>query len=247
MKIERSSGAVGGVGAMRRGTATERTGAGAASASGSVHSFSDTSEILGIPEAELTPKVRAAIMSLMAEVARLREELNRNRGRIDHLEKLADQDSLLPIYNRRAFVRELTRAISMTERYGQPSSIVYFDVNGMKRINDRHGHGAGDVALLSVADRLLANVRESDVVGRLGGDEFGVILFNADTATAHTKAASLAASVSDTPIVYDNETLQLAVTYGTYTFNGKEDPVQAIAAADEAMYARKRAAGTGGS
>lgn len=241
MKIERSNRPAGGVGAMRRGTAAERVGV-----SGAVgaHSFSDTSEILGIPESELTPKVRAAIMSLMAEVARLREELTRNRGRIDHLEKLADQDSLLPIYNRRAFVRELTRAISMTERYGQPSSIVYFDVNGMKRINDRLGHGAGDVALLRVADRLLANVRESDVVGRLGGDEFGVILFNADAATAHSKAASLAAAVSDEPIVYDTETLRLAVTYGTYTFNGKEDPVQAIAAADEAMYARKRLAGS---
>ncbi len=240
MKIERSNGPAGGVGATRRASTTERAGVSNGSAA---HSFSDTSEILGIPETELTPKVRAAIMSLMAEVARLREELSRNRGRIDHLEKLADQDSLLPIYNRRAFVRELTRAISMTERYGQPSSIAYFDVNGMKRINDRFGHGAGDVALRRVADRLLAHVRESDIVGRLGGDEFGVILLNADVTMAQTKAASLAAAVSDEPIVYDNETLELAVTHGTYTFSGKEDPVQAIAAADEAMYARRRANG----
>lgn len=244
MKIERSNVPASGVGTLRRGASSVgATGTGG----GAAHVFSDTSEIAGIPETELTPKVRAALMSLMAEVGRLREELNRNRGRIEHLEKLADQDSLLPIYNRRAFVRELTRVISMTERYGQPSSIVYFDVNGMKRINDQLGHGAGDIALLSIAERLLANVRESDIVGRLGGDEFGVILFNADAATAQSKAATLAAAVSDKPIEYDTVSLPLAVTYGTYTFSGKEDPVQAIAAADEAMYARKRAIGSAGS
>lgn len=240
MKIERSNVSAAGAGGARRGAAAA-TGRATGSNVNSAHSYSDTSEILGIPEAELTPKVRSAILSLMAEVARMRDELNRNRGRIDHLEKLADQDSLLPIYNRRAFVRELTRAISMTERYGKPSSIAYFDVNGMKGINDRLGHSAGDAALRRVADRLLANIRDSDFIGRLGGDEFRVILYNSDAEAAQIKAASLAATVSDAPIIYDTESLLLGVTYGTYTFNGQEDPVQAIAAAEEAMYARKRA------
>jgi diguanylate cyclase (GGDEF)-like protein len=243
MKVERSGSGQPGVGAVRAAAPLRRASTGE---TGGAHVINDSSEILGIPEADLTPKVRSALMSLMAEVARLREELARNRGRIDHLEKLADQDSLLPIYNRRAFVRELTRVISMTERYGQPSSIVFLDVNGMKKINDKHGHGAGDAALLRVADRLRMNVRESDIVGRLGGDEFGVILFNADAETAHAKAASLTAGIAADPIVYDNETLELGVTFGTYTFSGKEDPVEAIAAADEAMYARKRAASDAG-
>lgn len=212
----------------------------AGSENSGAHQVADTAEVLGIPANELTPKVRAAIMGLMAEVARLREELTRNKGRIDHLEKLADQDSLLPIHNRRAFVRELTRAISMTERYGTPSSVVYFDVNGMKRINDTLGHGAGDVALHRVADRLRTSIRESDVVGRLGGDEFGVILFSADEAAAHTKAATLAEAVESDPLVYDEAVIKLTVTFGTYTFSGKEDAVQVLAAADEAMYARKR-------
>ena len=244
MKVERFGNAQAGVGAAR---ANKSAGAARSGDAGRVHVVNDTSEVLGIPEAELTPKVRAALMQLMAEVTHLRDELTRSRGRIDHLEKLADQDSLLPIYNRRAFVRELTRVISMTERYGQPSSIIFLDVNGLKKINDRHGHGAGDVALMSVADRLRLNVRESDIVGRLGGDEFGVILFNTDAETANTKAATLTESVAAEPIVYDNEALELGVTFGTYTFTGKEDPAQAIAAADEAMYARKRSTGGAGS
>ena len=240
MKIERSNVSAANIGGARRGPAVSTGRVDGANVS-IAHSYTDTSEILGIPEAELTPKVRAAILSLMAEVARMRDELNRNRGRIDHLEKLADQDTLLPIYNRRAFVRELTRAISMTERYGKPSSIAYFDVNGMKGINDRFGHGAGDAALLKVADSLLANIRDSDFIGRLGGDEFGVILYNSDGETAQVKAAALAAAVSATPIIFDSQSVVLGVTYGTYTFTGQEDPGQAIAAADEAMYARKRA------
>jgi len=127
MKVERSSTTARGVGDARRPQGLARAGV-SNGETGSAHIIADTAEALGIPVTELTPKVRAAIRGLMAEVARLREELTRSKGRIDHLEKLADQDSLLPIHNRRAFVRELTRAISMTERYGTPSSVIYFDV-----------------------------------------------------------------------------------------------------------------------
>src|SRR5580692_7115403 len=67
--------------------------------------------VLGIPDAEFTPKVRDAIMGLMGEVDSLRRELNQTRARLDEVEKTADQDHLLPLLNRRAFVRELTRYI----------------------------------------------------------------------------------------------------------------------------------------
>ncbi len=69
----------------------------------------DQVSIMGIPEAELTPKVREAIMGLMAEVAAMRRELEANKKELANLAKLADRDSLLPVQNRRAFVRELTR------------------------------------------------------------------------------------------------------------------------------------------
>ena len=136
------------VGAANRAGGANRAAASTAASSG--HHVQDSAAVMGIPEAELTPKVRDAIMTLMEEVARLREELNNNRGRIQHLERLADQDSLLPVYNRRAFVRELTRAISMTERYGAPSTVIYFDVNNMKQINDTYGHHVGDLLLKAV-------------------------------------------------------------------------------------------------
>jgi PleD family two-component response regulator len=85
--------------------------------------------ILGIPEAEFTPKVRDAIMGLMSEVDSLRRELSQTRSRLDEAEKTADQDHMLPLLNRRAFVRELTRYIAFTGRYNTPASLIYFDLN----------------------------------------------------------------------------------------------------------------------
>ena len=223
---------------------TARTGGvksgSAAREAGASRQIQDSSAVMGIPEAELTPKVRMAIMTLMEEVAKLREELNISRGRIQHLERLADQDSLVPVYNRRAFVRELTRAISMTERYGAPSTVIYFDVNNMKHINDIHGHPAGDTALRHVADRLRDQVRDSDIVGRLGGDEFGVILYQIDAEVAEVKSVQLADAIANKAVPFNDHELNVKITFGSYTFNGVEDAGQALAEANKAMYASKQ-------
>ena len=98
----------------------------------------DSITVMGIPEPELTPKVRAALMTLMAEVEELRRDLSRTRERLADLERLADQDPLTPIANRRAFVRELSKVMSFTERYGGGASLIYFDVNELKTVNDTY-------------------------------------------------------------------------------------------------------------
>ncbi len=200
----------------------------------------DTASVMGIPEAEFTPRVRAAIMALMEEVQALRKELALTNTRIKHLERLADEDSLAPVANRRAFVRELSRMMSFAERYATSSAVVYLDVDGMKAINDTYGHGAGDAALTHVAEVLTQNIRESDVVGRLGGDEFGIILAHADQALANEKAASLAKAIGDAPFTWQGRELSLTVSYGAHAFMGGSDPADALDAADKQMYARKR-------
>ncbi len=200
----------------------------------------DIATIMGVPEAELTPKVRAALDKLLAEVQTLREDLERSRRRIGYLEQLADRDPLAPVLNRRAFVRELTRMIAFAERYGAPGSVVYLDIDGMKRINDSHGHGAGDAALKHVAEVLLRDVRASDIVGRLGGDEFGIILAHADARAAAAKASTLAEAIAAEPVSWHDEALELGVSHGIYTFAGGEAVDEALNAADHAMYASKR-------
>ncbi len=200
----------------------------------------DQVSIMGIPEAELTPKVREAIMSLMAEVAAMRKELDATKNELANLAKLADRDSLLPVQNRRAFVRELTRSMARVERYGKPSSIVYIDVNDLKEINDNFGHVAGDEALKHVAKVLVDNVREIDQIGRLGGDEFCVILDEADTKSAKEKADELARAITDSPFIFYNQNLIVNVAVGVYTITGSEDVSQALAEADKDMYENKR-------
>jgi len=200
----------------------------------------DSLSVMGIPEHELTPKVREAIQMLMAEVQRLRREVEAGRARIGYLEKLADEDSLTPLINRRAFVRELSRMLAYAERYGAPGSVLYFDINGMKSINDRFGHAAGDAALRFVADRLLQNVRESDAVGRLGGDEFAVILAHADEAVARDKGAALAAAIGKGDFAWQGQPIPLSAAYGAFTFHGGGDAAAALDAADQDMYGRKK-------
>jgi diguanylate cyclase (GGDEF)-like protein len=196
--------------------------------------------VLGIPENEFTPRVRDAIMTLMGEVDTLRQELQQTRNRLDEAEKTADQDHLLPLLNRRAFVRELTRYISLASRYGTPASLIYFDLDGFKLINDTHGHSGGDAVLAHFADVLQQSVRDSASVGRLGGDEFGILLSHANQDQAHKKADLLAQQLNDKPAVWQGRPIPMSFSYGAFELKAGEDAASAIARADEAMYAHKR-------
>ena len=203
----------------------------------------DPAAVLGLPglaEDQLSPELRAAVSRLGAERDRLRDELVKARGRIASLERLADEDALTPVVNRRAFVRSLSRMIAFTQRYGVPASVVYFDVNNMKQINDAYGHPAGDAALRHIATVLRDNIRASDTVGRLGGDEFGVILAQTDEEQAHGKAAALAEAIAQAPLCWDGVDLAVSAAYGVHAFSGTDDPQRAIEAADRAMYEQKR-------
>ena len=197
--------------------------------------------VLGIPEDEFTPKVRDAIMNLMAEVDTLRRELGHAKARLEEAEKAADQDQLLPVFNRRAFVRELTRFIAFTKRYNTPASLIYFDLNHMKKINDNHGHAAGDAALRHFAETLMSHVRDSDYVGRLGGDEFGVLLTHAGQDIALRKADALAETLRGNPLEWQGKAIPITFSYGAFQLGAGDSPDSAIARADEAMYAQKKA------
>jgi diguanylate cyclase (GGDEF)-like protein len=199
-----------------------------------------TASILGIPESEFTPRVRDAIMTLMGEVDTLRRELLQTRTRLEEAEKTADQDHLLPLLNRRAFVRELTRYIAFAGRYGTPASLIYFDLDGFKLVNDTYGHAAGDAVLEHFANVLLANVRDSDVVGRLGGDEFGILLSYAGQDQAHKKADQLAQSLNGRHAMWQGRAIPTSFSYGAFELKPGEDAASAMARADEAMYAQKR-------
>jgi diguanylate cyclase (GGDEF)-like protein len=200
---------------------------------------------MGVPADKVTPKVRVAIETLMREVERLRVDVEELKRRNGELEKLTDEDAMLPVVNRRAFVRELSRTMSFAQRYDQPSSLAFFDVNNMKTINDTLGHAAGDAALMHVAMSLLQNVRHSDVVGRLGGDEFGVVLSQVGDEGASIKTEELAEQISSHPVEWEGGNFDVSIAHGYYTFHGAEGADDALDAADKAMYLQKKAAAAG--
>ena len=200
--------------------------------------------VLGIPEAEFTPRVRDAIMGLMSEVDTLRRELSQTRARLDEAERAADQDHMLPLLNRRAFVRELARYIAFTGRYNTPASLIYFDLNHLKTTNDTLGHAAGDAVLAQFSTVLLAQVRESDCVGRLGGDEFAILLSHANQEQAVKKADVLAEAVKAQPAQWNGHSIPVSFAYGAFELKPGDNADIALARADEAMYAQKRASKT---
>ncbi len=200
----------------------------------------DTTTFLGITEPEMTPAVKEAVQTLLTEIEDLRGEVGRLKSRLAEVEDLADRDALTPLLNRRALVRELGRIRTFAQRYGTAASLVYFDLDDLKGVNDRFGHAAGDAALKAVADRLLASVRDSDIVGRMGGDEFAVILVQADQSVAEAKAASLARAIEAEPLHFGDWSAPLHISFGVREITQDAEPEALIAEADAAMYAKKR-------
>lgn len=189
---------------------------------------------LGLSRRDVSERALAVLERLAAE----RDALER---KLAGAEALADRDTLAPVFNRRAFLRELHRTMSEVERYKTPAAVIYIDLDGFKALNDGYGHAAGDAVLRHVGLLLLDSVRESDVVGRLGGDEFGVILNRAKAEEAQAKAAALSDKINASAILYAGVPHRIRASVGVYPIAAVEDPEAAIARADEAMYADKYA------
>jgi diguanylate cyclase (GGDEF)-like protein len=228
--------------AVRREPASAARGSSASAASASAARAPDSASIMGVPEAELTPNVQRALLSLMGEVDQLRRETEALRAKVRDLENLADRDVFLPVLNRRAFLREVSKALALAERHDAPSSLIYLDLNGFKAINDSHGHAAGDAALRAVADLIAAHVRETDAVGRLGGDEFGIVLTLTPASAAERKARELVETLETTPILHEGRELKVGAAWGVRALEAGIDVSTAMAEADAAMYARKMGA-----
>ncbi len=159
---------------------------------------------------------------LHAESARLLEETR----------ALASTDPLTGLLNRRALTEQLERELWNAARYGAPTTVVLFDLDGLKRINDEGGHAAGDDALLRFADALRQAARRGDIVARYAGDEFVVVMAQADHAAAETALARIYAAVRAAG-------LHCSAGAAVFPIDGSDAPAL-IAAADRALYTAKR-------
>jgi len=193
---------------------------------------------MGLPQPRVDNEF-PSVTELLAENERLKRELVVARARVGELEARADIDPLLDILNRRGFERELKRALSLVKRYGTQAALMFVDLDGFKGINDRYGHGAGDALLKAVARELIGHVRASDVVGRVGGDEFGVIVWRVEEKQAIAKARELETLIARVSITHGRNQISVAASVGVAPLVEDSTPADVIAAADQSMYARK--------
>jgi diguanylate cyclase (GGDEF)-like protein len=193
------------------------------------------------PKAPATPaKSRSLAMRLAAQVDALKAQLANARARVAELETRVDEDPLTGLLNRRGFERALAAALAFVGRYGATAALVYLDLDGFKPVNDRHGHAAGDRVLGRVAQLIAGHVRASDVVARIGGDEFAVLLWNVSEPHAGEKARALETLIESEVFLHQGRRLALGLSVGTVMLAGGDTVECALARADEAMYARKR-------
>jgi diguanylate cyclase (GGDEF)-like protein len=193
---------------------------------------------MGLPQPRVDDEF-PSVTALLAENERLKRELAVARARIGELEARADIDPLLDILNRRGFERELKRALAHVKRYGTQAALMFVDLDGFKGINDRYGHGAGDALLKAVARELIGHVRASDIVGRIGGDEFGVIVWRLEEPQAITKARELEGVIARVGVAHGRSQVGVAASIGVAPLVEDSNPADMIALADQAMYARK--------
>jgi diguanylate cyclase (GGDEF)-like protein/PAS domain S-box-containing protein len=158
------------------------------------------------------------------------------------LRYLADHDPLTGLYNRRRFVEELDRAASSAHGHGVPTAVLVLDIDHFKYINDTYGHAAGDEVLTAVSRTLVSRTRDTDVIGRLGGDVFGVVLTHSGAGDAHAVASSLLAELRerDTTVV-GGQSISVTASIG-YRVIERDDGLSAdelIVEADIAMYDAK--------
>lgn len=196
--------------------------------------------MLGIPDAEMTESVKLAVSALLEKLDDTSRELSRTKENLSEMEQLVDVDCVAPIPNRRAFMRRLSWAITMHERYGHPSTILYFDINDFKEINDNHGHAAGDLAIRHISQLLTNSMRESDFLARIGGDEFAIIMYYASEEDAKKRGEIIAAKLHDTPFIFAGKKLDLSTACGAYSVRSGDDAESCLAAADMSMYVDKR-------
>lgn len=196
--------------------------------------------LLGIPANEMTANVNLAVSALLEKVDDLSRELTRARENLNELEQLVDVDCLTPIPNRRAFMRRLSWAIAMHERYNHPLSVLFFDLNGLKQINDSYGHAAGDIAIRHTAQILSENTRDSDFLARLGGDEFALIMYYADQAHAKERSGKIVEKVRSRPFHWNGQQIFLNLACGVYELKKGDNAETALANADTAMYVDKK-------
>jgi diguanylate cyclase (GGDEF)-like protein len=159
----------------------------------------------------------------------------------DRIMNLAETDELTGVWNKRYFRRQLPQEVERARTFGVPLSLLFFDIDDFKQINDTHGHMIGDVVLSELCGAVRETLRPTDTVVRFGGDEFAVILPHTDSSGAVAVAERVLSRVRTLTIPTDEEaTVQCSISIGLAEFDRDDSASDLVRRADERLYEAKR-------
>ena len=177
---------------------------------------------------------RSRIQDLDRSVKHLKLEQNILRTQLE-------QDALTGVSSRTSLLRELQGAIARCEKTGQPLAVIMADLDHFKVVNDTQGHLVGDRVLTEVAARIKSALREFDLVGRYGGEEFVVLLENTSLHTAHQIAERIRQHIGSQPVHAASQQIEITISQGLAMCARGDDSPSLLKRADQAMYAAKNA------
>jgi diguanylate cyclase (GGDEF)-like protein len=181
---------------------------------------------------ELVARVKTHLM--------LKYAFNELKLALVEMERLAKTDGLTGLLNRRALFETATQEFSRAQRYERALSVLMLDIDHFKRINDTYGHQVGDVVIQEIAAVLKGTLRETDFIGRYGGEEFAVILPETSLEQAFEVAERIRCQISDRLIVNDSTNLQVTVSLGIATLKAGMGTIdEMLKQADQALYQAK--------
>ena len=173
--------------------------------------------------------------------ARVRARTAELEGANRELQLLATRDGLTGLANRRHFLDQAEMIRRRAQRTGAPLAIAVLDLDHFKDTNDRYGHAAGDAVLCVLATCLRRTLRETDLAGRLGGEEFGLLLVDTDLAGAESLLQRLREQIAVTPVAFEGRSLSLSASIGLARCRLEDDGIaEALSRADRALYVAKR-------
>lgn len=194
----------------------------------------DVAAVLGSAEA-LSPAVQACLLELVEQAERLREELERVRMHETWLESNADRHPLLPALNRRAFMGALSRLLQASERAELPGTLAVLHVSGIEAVREAHGLASASAALTFIAEEIMTELRQTDLLGYLDSSDFVIALAVAEPEGAQAKIDRIATTLSATSFLWEEKPIALGIAVGFVHFAAGMTAESLLAAADQAM------------
>ncbi len=197
----------------------------------------DVANIMGIPTDELPPHVREALTVIITEFDRVRLAAERDSERAEHFKELSEKDCVLPVLNRRAFTRELSRIINRSAQTETTSSVAVVHFLGIEDIRLVHGREIADETLVQIARTLAAALRNTDIVAHIGGSDFAVILTLTDREDGLRTMEEVRDAMRTRLISGDGES-RFDLVWGLVAFDAAADADNTLTAADNDLRRR---------